>query len=136
MFEDEYSEIQKRPLNVEWLMMDSNILLPPTGTPMTGIEFSKRLPCGEVSTNKRKTCIFFQINYMHKILKRIVIAIYCKKMKPRMIVQVERARRAIRVFFLIRELALSLNMEAETQLPLTNPANCVQVNNVLDLSKN
>ncbi|XP_072761031.1 protein CLEC16A homolog isoform X2 [Anoplolepis gracilipes] len=94
MFEDEYSEIQKRPLNVEWLMMDSNILLPPTGTPMTGIEFSKRLPCGEV----------------------------------------ERARRAIRVFFLIRELALALNMEAETQLPLTNPANCVQVDNVLDLN--
>jgi len=27
-------------------------------------------------------------------------------------------------------------MEVETQLPLTNPANCVQVNNVLDLSKN
>jgi len=26
-------------------------------------------------------------------------------------------------------------MEVETQLPLTNPANCVQVNNVLDLSK-
>lgn len=48
MFEDEYSEVKKRPLNVEWLMMDSNILLPPTGTPMTGIEFTKRLPCGEV----------------------------------------------------------------------------------------
>ncbi|XP_025991372.1 protein CLEC16A homolog isoform X1 [Solenopsis invicta] len=94
MFEDEYSEIQKRPLNVEWLMMDSNILLPPTGTPMTGIEFSKRLPCGEV----------------------------------------ERARRAIRVFLLIRELSLTLNMEVETHLPLTNPANCVQVNNVLDLN--
>lgn len=94
MFEDEYSEIQKRPLNVEWLMMDSNILLPPTGTPMTGIEFSKRLPCGEV----------------------------------------ERARRAIRVFFLIRELSLTLSMEAETQLPLTNPVNCVQINNVLDLN--
>jgi len=26
-------------------------------------------------------------------------------------------------------------MEVETQLPLINPANCVQVNNVLDLSK-
>ncbi|XP_017759311.1 PREDICTED: protein CLEC16A isoform X1 [Eufriesea mexicana] len=96
MFEDEYSEIQKRPLNVEWLMMDSNILLPPTGTPMTGIEFTKRLPCGDV----------------------------------------ERARRAIRVFFLIRDLSLTLNMEVETQLPLTNLANCIQVDNVLDLSKN
>ncbi|XP_076545342.1 C-type lectin domain containing ema isoform X2 [Osmia lignaria lignaria] len=102
MFEDEYSEIQKRPLNVEWLMMDSNILLPPTGTPMTGIEFTKRLPCGE------KTKL--------------------------MLVQVERARRAIRVFFLIRELSLTLNMEVEAQLPLTNPANCVQVDNVLDLN--
>ncbi|XP_051171080.1 protein CLEC16A homolog isoform X3 [Leptopilina boulardi] len=94
MFEDEYSEVQKRPLKVEWLMMDSNILLPPTGTPMTGIEFSKRLPCGEV----------------------------------------ERARRSIRVFFLIRELALTINTEMETQLPLTNPISCVQVNNVLDLN--
>ncbi|XP_033335663.2 C-type lectin domain containing ema isoform X2 [Megalopta genalis] len=102
MFEDEYSEIQKRPLNVEWLMMDSNILLPPTGTPMTGIEFTKRLPCGE------KIKLSFK--------------------------QVERARRAIRVFFLIRELSLAINMEVETQLPLTNPVNCVQVDNVLDLN--
>ncbi|XP_043280706.1 protein CLEC16A homolog isoform X2 [Venturia canescens] len=94
MFEDEYNEIKKRPINVEWLMMDSNILLPPTGTPMTGIEFSKRLPCGEV----------------------------------------ERARRAIRVFFMIRELSLILNSEVETQLPLTNPDDCAQVNNVLDLN--
>jgi protein CLEC16A len=59
MFEDEYSEMQKRPLNVEWLMMDSNILLPPTGTPMTGIEFSKRLPCGEVS----RGCMEIQVLY-------------------------------------------------------------------------
>jgi protein CLEC16A len=49
MFEEECNERKKGPLNVEWLMMDSNILLPPTGTPMTGIEFSKRLPCGEVN---------------------------------------------------------------------------------------
>lgn len=60
---------------------------------------------------------------------------YDKRIKSRMITQVERARRAIRVFFLIRELSLTLNMEVESQLPLTNPANCVQVNNVLDLSK-
>jgi len=51
MFEDGY-KIQKRPLNVEWLMMDSNILLPPT--PMTRIEFSKRLPCGAVGRNRKK----------------------------------------------------------------------------------
>lgn len=50
MFESEDEDMRKKPLNVGWLMEDSNILLPPTGTPMTGIEFSKRLPCGEVST--------------------------------------------------------------------------------------
>lgn len=40
--------MSKGSLNVEWLCMDSAILLPPTGTPMTGIDFTKRLPCGEV----------------------------------------------------------------------------------------
>nr|CAD7442016.1 unnamed protein product [Timema bartmani] len=94
MFEDEYNELVKKPLNVEWLMMDHNILLPPTGTPMTGIHFNKRLACGEV----------------------------------------ERARRAIRVFFLVRELSLTLRGEEEGQLPLTNPQACVQVDNVLDLN--
>ena len=54
MFEDEFHEMKKRPLNVEWLTMDSNILLPPTGTPLTGIEFGKRLPCGEVRNIRLK----------------------------------------------------------------------------------
>lgn len=43
-----YCDMSKGSLNVEWLCMDSAILLPPTGTPMTGIDFTKRLPCGEV----------------------------------------------------------------------------------------
>ncbi|XP_067143420.1 protein CLEC16A isoform X1 [Centruroides vittatus] len=94
MFEDEYQEMKKKPLNVEYLMMDSNLLLPPTGTPMSGVEFHKRLPCGEV----------------------------------------ERARRAIRVFFLLRDLSLTLQEETETQLPLTNIESCIKVNDVLDLT--
>ncbi|XP_044734671.1 protein CLEC16A homolog isoform X2 [Chrysoperla carnea] len=94
MFEHEYFDMSKGPLNVEWLCMDAAILLPPTGTPMTGIEFTKRLPCGEV----------------------------------------ERARRAIRVFFLVRDLSMKLNDEPETHLPLTNPQDCVQVNQKLDLN--
>ncbi|KAF5277222.1 hypothetical protein FQR65_LT03928 [Abscondita terminalis] len=94
MFEHEYCDMSKGPLNVEWLCMDSAILLPPTGTPMTGIDFTKRLPCGEV----------------------------------------ERARRAIRVFFLVRDAVLTLNGELETQLPLTNPQSCVQIDTALDLS--
>lgn len=67
MFEDEYSEIQKRPLKVEWLMMDSNILLPPTGTPMTGIQFSKRLPCGEVCTKLLKTT-YANVKYLQTLM--------------------------------------------------------------------
>lgn len=94
MFEDEFQEMKKKPLNVEYLMMDANLLLPPMGTPMSGVEFHKRLPCGEV----------------------------------------ERARRAIRVFFLLRELSLFLSSERETQLPLTNLASCVKVDDVLDLN--
>lgn len=94
MFEHEYCDMLKGPLNVEWLCMDSAILLPPTGTPMTGIDFTKRLPCGEV----------------------------------------ERARRAIRVFFLVRDTVLTLNGEIETQLPLTNPQSCVQIDTALDLN--
>ncbi|CAH1391153.1 unnamed protein product [Nezara viridula] len=94
MFESEDEELRKKPLNVEWLMMDSNILLPPTGTPLTGIEFGKRLPCGEV----------------------------------------ERARRAIRGFLLIRSLCLKLSGEEETQLPLTNRNECIQNDTTLNLT--
>ena len=53
MFEDEYREMKTRPLNVEYLTMDASILLPPTGTPLTGIDFNKRLPCGEVERARR-----------------------------------------------------------------------------------
>lgn len=95
LFEDEYNEMIKSILNVEFLCMDSAILLPPTGTPLTGIGFTRRLPCGEV----------------------------------------EKARRSIRVYFLLRKLCQQVSYEEETLLPLTNQSNCVQVENVLDLSK-
>ncbi|KAF7266633.1 hypothetical protein GWI33_020130 [Rhynchophorus ferrugineus] len=94
MFEHEYCDMSKGSLNVEWLCMDSAILLPPTGTPMTGIDFIKRLPCGES----------------------------------------EKARRAIRLFFLMRATLLTLSGDVETQLPLTNPQSCVQIDQALDLS--
>lgn len=94
LFEDEYNEFVKSLLNVEFLCMDSTILLPPTGTPLTGIGFTRRLPCGEV----------------------------------------EKARRAIRVFFHLRQLCQSVTYDDETSLPLTNPCKCVQIDNVLDLS--
>lgn len=86
--------MSKSSLNVEFLCMDATILLPPTGTPLTGIEFTRRLPCGEV----------------------------------------EKARRAIRVFFLIRRMIQQMNGVNENVLPLTNPITCVQIDNILDLS--
>lgn len=94
LFEDEYNEMRKTNLNVEFLCMDSTILLPPTGTPLTGIPFTRRLPCGEV----------------------------------------EKARRAIRVFFLLRKTCQQFLNEKENMLPLTNSLNLVQIENVLDLS--
>nr|XP_017016775.1 protein CLEC16A homolog isoform X1 [Drosophila kikkawai] len=94
LFEDEYNEMRKAQLNVEFLCMDSAILLPPTGTPLTGISFTRRLPCGEV----------------------------------------EKARRAIRVYFLLRRTCQKFLNEKESLLPLTNVVNLVQVENVLDLN--
>lgn len=40
-------------MNVEHLMMDASVLLPPTGTPLTGIDFVRRLPCGEVERARK-----------------------------------------------------------------------------------
>ncbi|XP_041435063.1 protein CLEC16A isoform X3 [Xenopus laevis] len=94
MFEDEYRSMTSKPLNVEYLMMDESILLPPTGTPLTGIDFVKRLPCGDV----------------------------------------ERTRRAIRVFFMLRSLSLQLRKELETQLPLTREEDLIKIDDVLDLN--
>ncbi|KAK3552749.1 hypothetical protein QTP86_022155 [Hemibagrus guttatus] len=93
MFEDEYRSMTSKPLNVEYLMMDASILLPPTGTPLTGIDFVKRLPCGDM----------------------------------------EKTRRAIRVFFMLRALSLQLQGEPETQLPLTRPEDLIKTDDVLDL---
>ena len=104
MFEDEYRQMTEKKLNFEFIMSDASLLLPPTGTPLTGIDFRsvvflppesklpwphsrKRLPCGEV----------------------------------------EKARKAIRTFFLLRSLSLCLQGEHEAALPLSNPDSFVQV---------
>ncbi|XP_033121088.1 protein CLEC16A-like [Anneissia japonica] len=94
MFEDEYQSMKSRPLNVEYLTMDSSLLLPPTATPMTGIDFIKRLPSGEL----------------------------------------ERSRRAIRVFILLRNHSLKLRKLPETQLPLTEKQELILTGAKLDLN--
>ncbi|KAJ8345054.1 hypothetical protein SKAU_G00292470 [Synaphobranchus kaupii] len=47
---------------------------------------------------------------------------------------VERTRRAIRVFFMLRSLSLQLQQEPETQLPLTRPEDLIKTDDVLDLN--
>ncbi len=95
MFEDEFRETNRRSTKVEFLVADASLLLPPTGTPLTGIDFAKRLPCGEV----------------------------------------ERARRSLRTFFLLRDLSLVVQGIDETRLPLNNTEPCISVQDVLDLSE-
>ncbi|CAF2752291.1 unnamed protein product [Rotaria sp. Silwood2] len=94
MFEDEYRQTQLNPMRIEYLLKDSCMLFQPTTTPLSGVEFIKRLPSGDI----------------------------------------ERARRSIRVFFLIRALFLELNSTIETELPLTKPENLFKPNDKLDLN--
>ncbi|KAI5698510.1 hypothetical protein M8J75_007909 [Diaphorina citri] len=68
MFQFEYDQIQKKPLNVEYLMMDSKMLLPPAGTPLTGIDFTKRLACGGVERAKRAIRVFLHIRELCLLL--------------------------------------------------------------------
>lgn len=68
LFEDEYLEMKKTKLNVEFLCMDATILLPPTGTPMTGIHFTRRLPCGDVEKARRAIRSYLYLrNFSHTI---------------------------------------------------------------------
>ena len=47
MFEDEWGATSGKPLpRIDLVLSDASLLLPPTGTPLTGIDFTKRLPCG------------------------------------------------------------------------------------------
>ena len=45
--------MKAKPLNVEYMTMDASLLLPPTVTPLTGIDFIKRLPCGDTERTQR-----------------------------------------------------------------------------------
>lgn len=68
LFEDEYNKLCKSTLNVEFLCMDSTILLPPTGTPLTGIGFTRRLPCGEEEKARRAIRVYF---FLRKLCQTI-----------------------------------------------------------------
>ena len=42
-------------------MMDESMLLPPTNTPLTGIDFTRRLPCGENEKARKTMRVFFAL---------------------------------------------------------------------------
>ncbi len=45
-------------------MMDAAMLLPPTDTPLTGIDFTRRLPCGENERARKAMRVFFAIRLL------------------------------------------------------------------------
>ena len=53
MFEDEYRQMQLNPIRLEHLLKDSCMLYPPTTTPLSGVEFIKRLPSGDIERARR-----------------------------------------------------------------------------------
>lgn len=62
MFEHEYQDLNSNMIiNFEMLLRDWSILLPPTSTPLSGIEFARRFPCGDTEKLKQVVCTFFLI---------------------------------------------------------------------------
>jgi protein CLEC16A len=53
MFEDEYRQIEFNPIRIEYLLKDSCMLFPPSTTPLSGVEFIKRLPSGDIERARR-----------------------------------------------------------------------------------
>jgi protein CLEC16A len=60
MFEHEYQSLNaQQTVSFEFLLRDWSILLTPTSTPLSGIEFSRRFPCGDTEKLKQTIRIFF-----------------------------------------------------------------------------
>lgn len=45
--------MQSMEVRVQYLLQEGSMLLPPTDTPLTGIEFTRRLPCGETERARK-----------------------------------------------------------------------------------
>lgn len=53
MFEDEFRQMQLNPTRIEYLLKDPCMLYLPTTTPLSGVEFIKRLPSGDTERARR-----------------------------------------------------------------------------------
>ena len=97
LFEDEFMEYSKFKINVEYLMMDANLLLPPKQLApimLNNLNFTRRLPCSDI----------------------------------------EKARYALRVFFIVRNLSMKIVNESDDQLPITNVKKLSAVGDRIDLN--
>ena len=61
-------------VRVQYLLQEGSMLLPPTDTPLTGIEFTRRLPCGETERARK----VLKGIYIIIILKQIIICRPCE----------------------------------------------------------
>ena len=97
LFEDEYMEYAKFKINVEYLMMDANLLIPPRQLAplmVTNLHITRRLPYSDI----------------------------------------EKARYALRVFFVVRNLSMRIVNESDDQLPLTQARSLISVGDSIDLN--
>ena len=100
-------------------MMDASMLLPPTDTPLTGIEFTRRLPCGETERARK-----VRKKYIGAVVSTIIQGMYSHT-----------HTQAMRVFFAIRMLSQQISRTEEKELPLTMPSNSASVADIVDLSE-
>ncbi len=68
MFEDEYNNEKAFSVKVPFLLQDASMLLPPTDTPLSGIEFTRRLPCGENERARKAMRVFFAVRRLSQEL--------------------------------------------------------------------
>ena len=65
MFEDEYRQMIEKKLNFEFIISDASLLLPPTGTPLTGIDI--------------RSVIMFRESFKRTFAKFYVVDVLTKK---------------------------------------------------------
>jgi protein CLEC16A len=53
MFEDEHRQAQSNSISLEGALKDACMLFPATTTPLSGVEFIKRLPSGDIERARR-----------------------------------------------------------------------------------
>ena len=123
-------------VKLPFLMMDASMLLPPTDTPLTGIEFTRRLPCGETERARK-----VRKKYLGAVVSvprnRGVCTSepWCLYNHSGNVLHTHTHTQAMRVFFAIRILSQQISRTEEKELPLTMPSNSASVADIVDLSE-